>query len=294
MSTEITSDYLKSLNKPYEAINSELWEEITDKIRRKMEDSTEFNYICSQNINKIAPNFGLIWNNIGESNPSIDYINYSFDQFYNMKNVSVWFKKSLCLSIYSLYEIENPLEIKDLYNKVYKHSAKQLKKLEFEPLYHDIRVDINKFLKMQKKNITDETYDIIYIQFIKLVIKLLLVNGDFNTKDIPKYINVLYARFVKCLEFKDIGETLGYSNNEEDSNGGLSTIVFKFVSEFKNAYSKREQIELLCNRFEKFYDTALNILNTDDYETRNKRLKGIKLFQKYFITGELASYIPAA
>jgi len=289
MQQVINLEYLKSLNKPQEAISAVIWLEVTEQIKLRMKHNPEFNYICLQKINKIAPQFGLVWNNVGDSEPCIDYVNYSFNDMYNIKYVSDWFKRSLCLSIFGLYELEDIVEIKDVYQKVYKHSAKEIKEIELIPGYEEIRLSVNKFLTKEKKNITNENFDELYKRFVKTVIKVLLLNGDFNTKDVPKYINIMYARFGHCETFKQINEDLEL----DSSDVNLSNIIFKFISEFKKAYSSDEHLKQLCGKFESFYDTALDTLVVDYnyYLDRNLRLKGIKMFQKYFITEQLGDYI---
>jgi hypothetical protein len=247
----------------------------------------EFNYICLQNINRIAPQFGIIWNNIGDSNPCIDYLNYSYNDFYYMKYISEWFKKSLCLSIFGLHELIDDVEIKDMYQKVYKYSSKELKKMKLAPYYDDIRLNINSFLTKEKKNINNESFDDIYKNFIKTIIRTLMSNGNFNTNDIEKYINVIYIRFVNCLNFKEIKDKL----NLDTAEIGLANIVFKYISEFKKAYSSDEHMKVLCTKFENFYDTAFEMLDDSDYVERNNKLKGIKMFQKYFITDQLGEYV---
>ena len=289
MSQVINLEYLKTINRPYEAINESFWNESTNIIKLRMENDPEFNYICQRNINKIAPNFGLIWNNVGDSETCVNYVQYSFNRFYNLKHVSEWFKKSLCLSIVGLSELTDPIEIRDIYQKVYKYSAKEIKDIELIPGYEEIRLTINKFLTKEKKNITDESFDETYKQFIKILIKSLLLNGDFNTKDTNKYISIMYGRFGYCKSFEQINEDLEL----ETSYINLSNIIFKFISEFKKAYSSDEHMKQLCGIFERFYDTALDTLIVDDefYIERNLRLKGLKMFQKYFITEQLGDYI---
>lgn len=288
---EITLEYLKSLNKPYEAINRELWEEMIKDIKYKMEFNNKFQYICLQSINNIAPQFGLVWNYLGDSKPCIEFINYTFDEMYNIKYTSDWFRKSVILTIVGLYELIDEDVIDDIYQKVFKYSPTEIKNLESVKQSEIIRNKINKFLMSERKNIKNENFDDIYKKFIKFCIKVLLMNGNFNTKEIKKYIDIMFYRFVYCMTFQEIFEKTGKEYNDSADSMGISSIIFKFCHEFKKAYSVTNDMKYLCIRFEKFYNTALEELDKTNLVERNNRLKGLKLFQKYFICENIADYV---
>jgi uncharacterized coiled-coil protein SlyX len=164
-------------------------------------------------------------------------------------------------------------------------SAKEVKDLEQQPYYESNRISINDFLTKEKANIKDDTFDSIYKEFIKYVIKLLITNGQFQTEDIKKYINIMYKRFVNKKGYAEIGEELNIKH------GSVSNILSKFVTEFKKSYQTEEQLAYLCRKFENFYEEAFNKLDKSNLEKRNERLEGLKMFQNAFITESLGTYI---
>jgi hypothetical protein len=279
----INVEYLKKLNRPEEAISNDLWEGICNSIIKRSESNNNLDYIINQRINRIAPQFGILWPN-AKDDPCITYLETDFHVIYNMKYMRDWFKGALVLTIFGLSELTDE-QIDIMYDKVYKMSNREIKELENAPFYRTIRIEINKFLTKEKDNITNDTYEEIYKTFIKYVIKLLISNGNFNTDDIKKYINVAYQRLVNNKSYLEIATEL------DSQTGMISNIVHKFVDEFKKAYQTDEELAYLCRKFENFYDKAFEELDDSDYKERNKRLGPIKLFQKTFITEELGTYI---
>ncbi len=281
----INFNYLKKLNKPEEAITNDLWKNICDDIIQKSKINNNFEYIINQRINKVAPYFGVLWTNL-KDDPCISYMENDFNVIYNMKYTRDWFKSALVLTIFGLEElINNDERIEVLYKKIYKPSNKELKEIESEPFYRNIRITVNNFFTKEKDNITNENYDETYKNFIKMFIKLLMSNGNFNTEDIKKYINVAYQRLVNNKNYTVIAEEL------DTQPGIVSNIINKFINEFKKAYKTEEELAYLCRKFENFYDKVFTVLDDSNYNIRNQRLETIKLFQKTFITEELGLYI---
>jgi hypothetical protein len=281
---EINFDYLKQLKKPEEAITEGVWNEITNVIKDRNSINEKFNYITEQRVNTIAPYFGLLWNN-EKDNPCSYYLEeFKYDDIYKNYTRS-WFRKNIVLYMFSLFELNNDDKIENIYNKVYKYSNKELKDMEFAPYYEKIRIEINQFLTKEKNNISNDNFEDICKQFIKHLIKVLMNNGDFNTEEISKYVNTMYYRFINVLNYQEIGEKL------DIKHGSVGNILHKFINEFKKAYNKDEQIAYLCRKFEKFYDEAFDKLDKSDYEIRNKRLSGLKLFQTTFIGESLGEFI---
>ncbi len=279
----INVEYLKKLNRPEEAISNDLWSDICNSIINRSKDNIKFDYIINQRINRIAPQFGILWPN-AKDDPCITYLETEFHVIYDMKHMRNWFKGALVLTIFGLSDLTNE-QIDIMYDKVYKMSNREIKELENAPFYRTIRIEINKFLTKEKDNITNDTYEDIYKSFIKYVIKILISNGNFNTDDIKKYINVAYQRLVNNKSYLEIATEL------DSQTGMISNIIHKFVDEFKKAYQTDEELAYLCRKFENFYDKAFEELDNSVYVVRNKRLEPIKLFQKTFITEELGTYI---
>lgn len=280
----INLEYLKKLNAPEEAITTDLWNNITNIIRDRASKNEKYDYIINRRINEVAPYFGVLWNNL-KDDPCISYIDENYTTLYNQKFTREWFKRSLVLTIFGLYELINEDEINQLYEKVYNMSAKEIKDLEQQPYYESNRISINDFLTKEKANIKDDTFDSIYKEFIKYVIKLLITNGQFQTDNMKKYITIMYKRFVNKQGYAEIGEDLNIKH------GSVSNILSKFVTEFKKSYQTEEQLAYLCRKFENFYEEAFNKLDNSNLEERNKRLEGLKMFQHVFITESLGTYI---
>jgi hypothetical protein len=280
----INLEYLKKLNSPEEAITNEVWNHITNTIKERAVNNEKYSYIINKRINEVAPYFGVLWNNL-KDDPTVSYIDENYTTIYNQKFTREWFKRSLVLTVFGLYELTNEEEINKLYDKVYNMSAKEVKDLEQQPYYESNRISINDFLTKEKANIKDDTFDSIYKEFIKYVIKLLITNGQFQTEDIKKYINIMYKRFVNKKGYAEIGEELNIKH------GSVSNILSKFVTEFKKSYQTEEQLAYLCRKFENFYEEAFNKLDKSNLENRNERLEGLKMFQNAFITESLGTYI---
>lgn len=275
----ITENYLKKLENPQEVFNNDSWKELTEPFSK--ETSKDMLFILNCRINRIAPQFGLVWHN-KKDRYLYEIINDSFDNL-KSRRVGDWWIKGVVLIVAGLRSATGE-EIFDFAEKLYVPSKQELQEANCD--YDRIRININNYLTKEKDNITDDNYEEFIKRLIKITAKSLLLFANFSKKiDHKKYVLVFYYRFYSMMTYEEISE------KTEIQTGHINNILNKFYDEINNTYPDFENKKLFCRKFENFYDSAYNALDSSVTKLRNKRLDNLKRFQRYLITENLAEYI---
>jgi hypothetical protein len=286
----ITIDYLKQLERPEEAITEGVWRQIKQQIFAMCNENDEFKKIIKTRINNVAPKLGFIWKNQKDER-IIDILTRPLSDIKNRKFMGEWYKKSIILTICNLVDLSS-----DQYIRLTSEEDKKLKANEIP--YNDLRTarhKIHQKLTEIRDQITAENFEDLYTDFLKTFVTSVAELGNFNTKNMERYLIVFFRRFKKSEKYSEISAAM------DVNQGVINSILNKFYDEFIKLYVDEKgnydegMFVSFVKKWEQFYNsvfiTLAPLYSLDNLEERNKKLQGISEFQNYFIGNELADFI---
>ena len=274
----VNSEYLEQLDRPHEAITEDVWREWRSDLLNKSVSSQDYSKLLEMPINIIATQTGVLWRTAsGDTIGSI--LEKDFSEIRNRQHVGSWMKKGIALTISKLVELEP-----EAVNKVVTlpPSEKEMENLLKIEDYNRARIVINKSVVEARKTVTNDNFEDLMSNLIKLVIGKLASIAGYSRERLEKYLPILYDRFFHQMTFHEV------ATKYETHQGFINGIIRRFSEDFQTkVFPTDDDLEMFNKKFISFYEEAFTILDRTDLSVWSKRLDKMKTFSKSFIGKEL-------
>lgn len=271
---EVTYKYLTSLDKPEEAINEDVWNKWKTNIFHMISEDEVLKETLYRPLNEVAPRLGIFWKTEKEE-PIIFLQEKSLYEIKNRKHVGEWWARSIVLSVASLIDMDS-----EKYELLIKRepSQKEIEQKELIKLYKsDIRPSINNYLLKMRKEVTNDNFEELFRNFIRIVLTKIFETRQFQTKEPEKYFQIFIHYFYANKTLNEIAEYMEMKQNN------IASIMSKFKKVFEDIYHEEKHKKVLFKRWSHFADQLFETLDDSDLHKRNERYWKIKKFENSFV-----------
>jgi hypothetical protein len=267
----INHEYLSGLEHPHEAITEDVWRSWRSTLLDKSVSSESHGTLLTMPIRTIATNVGVIWKT--EAKDKINEIlQQDFTDIKDRKHVGDWIKKAITLTFAKLVELDNEQMEKVV---TLPPSEKELLELARQDAYNEARILINKTVVQMRQETTNENFEELFKEFIKLVLGELSMIGTFTEERLRRYIPVAYDRFYNMLNIEDI------TNKYDIQHGVVNNIFNRFGEDFATKImSTSDELTVFNKKYIAYYEHVFETLDRTDLVKWGERLKMVKRFSK--------------